>query len=229
MMILNRQRRVRIPRLKLDQFLAEACRVLDVPVKSVTVCFVTNEEIAQWNSAYRGKKGPTDVLSFPTMPHAKQSEAARPCRGRGANSSGPLPAVLQSEACYLGDIAIAPEVARRNARRFRRSFPDEVRILILHGILHLMGYDHETDSAKWTNANNIFAASWDWPDRWRILFTLWECSPSPRAWWSFPIWTESIGSSGVFRRAGFAIVKLLHDLPAQIGRDRDFPEDGIGP
>jgi probable rRNA maturation factor len=49
---------------------------------------------------------------------------------------------------YLGDIAIAPGVARRNARRFGRTFNDEMRILLLHGMLHLMGYDHETDTGQ---------------------------------------------------------------------------------
>ena len=44
--------------------------------------------------------------------------------------------------------AIAPAVARRNARRFGRTFSQEMRILILHGILHLMGYDHETDAGQ---------------------------------------------------------------------------------
>ncbi len=49
---------------------------------------------------------------------------------------------------YLGDIAISPVVARRNAERFGRSLSLELRILILHGILHLLGYDHETDSGE---------------------------------------------------------------------------------
>ena len=49
---------------------------------------------------------------------------------------------------YWGDIAIAPAIARQNARRFGRDFNDEMRILILHGILHLMGYDHETDNGQ---------------------------------------------------------------------------------
>jgi probable rRNA maturation factor len=49
---------------------------------------------------------------------------------------------------YLGDIAIAPEVARRNAASLGRKFADELRILILHGILHLIGYDHETDTGQ---------------------------------------------------------------------------------
>ncbi len=49
---------------------------------------------------------------------------------------------------YLGDLAIAPVVARRNARRFRRTFENEMRVLILHGMLHLLGYDHETDEGQ---------------------------------------------------------------------------------
>ena len=59
----------------------------------------------------------------------------------------PLPSPASS-ASYLGDIAIAPVVARRNARRFGRTFGEEMRILILHGMLHLMGYDHETDTGE---------------------------------------------------------------------------------
>jgi probable rRNA maturation factor len=49
---------------------------------------------------------------------------------------------------YLGDIAISAETARRNARRLGRSVPDELRILILHGVLHLLGYDHEADAGE---------------------------------------------------------------------------------
>jgi probable rRNA maturation factor len=144
-MILNRQRAERIPRQELDRFLGEVCRMLDIPVKSVTVCFVTNDEIARWNSIYRGKQGPTDVLSFPSTPHKNRSGKrwSRPAR----KLTSPGSARTGSEP-YLGDIAIAPEVGRRNARRFGRSFHDEVRILILHGILHLMGYDHETDGGQ---------------------------------------------------------------------------------
>jgi probable rRNA maturation factor len=48
----------------------------------------------------------------------------------------------------LGDIAIAPETARRYARKNRRSLSNELRVLILHGVLHLLGYDHETDRGE---------------------------------------------------------------------------------
>jgi probable rRNA maturation factor len=51
-------------------------------------------------------------------------------------------------AKYIGDIAISPETARRNARRFARSLPAEMRILILHGMIHLAGFDHETDHGE---------------------------------------------------------------------------------
>jgi probable rRNA maturation factor len=81
--------------------------------------------MAQLNEAFRKKQGPTDVLSFP-------ANGARPARGND----------------YIGDIAISPETARRNARRYSRSLPVEMRILILHGMIHLAGFDHETDHGE---------------------------------------------------------------------------------
>ena len=63
-MVLNRQRRVPVPVDDLERFLARARRALRLPADSLTVCLVTNAEIARWNRAYRGKPRPTDVLSF---------------------------------------------------------------------------------------------------------------------------------------------------------------------
>ncbi len=139
--ILNRQRTVRVPQRQLNDFLARAQRTLRLPPGSLTVCLVTNAEIAKWNRAYRHKDGPTDVLSFP-------ADDEPPLR---ANRQSPhrFPRLIPvSRDRYLGDIAIAPAVARRNALRFGRTFSQEMRILILHGILHLMGYDHETDAGQ---------------------------------------------------------------------------------
>ena len=81
--------------------------------------------MASLNQTFRKKHGPTDVLSFP--------------------ANGPRPA---QAAEYIGDIAISPETARRNARRFSRSLPVEMRILILHGMIHLAGFDHESDHGE---------------------------------------------------------------------------------
>jgi probable rRNA maturation factor len=142
-MILNRQRRVRVSVGELGKFLARARRALRLPGQSFTVCLVTEAEIARWNRAYRGKQGATDVLSF--RANGTQSGRRVPFRaGRGK-----FPAhVSAAQNSYIGDIAIAPAVARRNARRFGRAFEDEVRILMLHGMLHLLGYDHETDTGQ---------------------------------------------------------------------------------
>lgn len=136
-MIFNRQRRTQVPLADLQQFLARARRTLHLPAGSFAVCLVTNAQIARWNRCYRGKTGPTDVLSFP-------AKSARKPRSKSSRSNGNQPV----DGNYLGDIAIAPAVARRNARRFGRTFEQEMHILVLHGMLHLMGYDHETDRGQ---------------------------------------------------------------------------------
>ncbi len=127
-----------------------ARRKLRLPEGSLTVALVTNAEIARWNRAYRRKDGPTDVLSFPVETEGAYRRKRASSRGKrnpldiDAGSSGSP----QTPHAYLGDIAIAPAVARQNARRFGRTFCQEMRILMLHGMLHLMGYDHETDTGQ---------------------------------------------------------------------------------
>jgi probable rRNA maturation factor len=147
-MIVNRQRRIRIPIEQLNRFLASAQKRLRVPAGALTVALVTDAEMKRWNRAFRGKNRPTDVLSFPVddSPKPKSKSPRRSRRGKQT--------ALRSAGLYLGDIAIAPAVARANATRFGRTFPDEMRILILHGILHLMGYDHETDEGQMDRREN---------------------------------------------------------------------------
>jgi probable rRNA maturation factor len=140
-MILNRQRSVRVSIQELDEFLVRALRHLRIPRSALSICLVENAKMARWNRSYRSKKGPTDVLSFPT-------NGARPNGSSLAARNRPYPGPAARSDSYLGDIAIAPAVARRNARRFGRTFSEELRILMLHGILHLMGYDHETDNGQ---------------------------------------------------------------------------------
>jgi probable rRNA maturation factor len=148
-MILNHQRRVRVSLSGLEKFLAAARKRLRLAPRSLTVALVTDAQIARWNRTYRGKNGPTDVLSFPADGSQPEPASTRthpqPRRPRAARLSAPD---------YLGDIAIAPAVARRNALRFGRAFDHEMRILILHGVLHLMGYDHESDSGQMDRREN---------------------------------------------------------------------------
>jgi probable rRNA maturation factor len=131
-MILNRQRTARLARRQLERFLRRAGDELGIEGAEVTICFVSDAEIARMNEAFRGKKGPTDVLSFPATEKRKPLRIAR-LRGE----------FLQNK--YLGDIAISPAMAQRNARAYGRTLGNEIRILMLHGVLHLLGYDHETD------------------------------------------------------------------------------------
>jgi probable rRNA maturation factor len=150
-MVLNRQSGVRVSIANLESFLARARRAVGIPADALTVCLVNNAEMAQWNFAYRGKKGPTDVLSFPADgAHRKQRKPKARGQGspRNAHRSLPTKTSAASSSYYLGDIAIAPAVAHGNARRFGRTFSAEMRILVLHGMLHLMGYDHETDKGQ---------------------------------------------------------------------------------
>jgi probable rRNA maturation factor len=142
-MVLNQQREVRIPIQLLERFLARARQELRLAPDSFTVCLVTNAAIARWNRSYRGKNRATDVLSFPAE--------GTPSKNRNSRSGGRKRARIADSTRadeYLGDIAIAPRVAQKNARAFGRTFDEELRILALHGVLHLMGYDHETDSGQ---------------------------------------------------------------------------------
>ena len=97
----------------------------------VTVAFVSDARIRALNRRYRKKDVPTDVLSFPAEGPA---EAGRyKSRGRSA---------------YLGDVVIASGVARRQAREAGHGLQTELRVLALHGLLHLLGYDHERDEGQ---------------------------------------------------------------------------------
>lgn len=142
-MILNRQRAVRVARRPLELFLARVRRELALGEADLTVCLVSDAEIARMNQAFRKKKGPTDVLSFPAIERRRPAILRSP-GSRKIHHKRRGPRTLS----FLGDIAIAPAVARRNAKEFGRTLPGELQILILHGILHLLGYDHETDRGQ---------------------------------------------------------------------------------
>src|SRR5256885_3087900 len=107
-MILNRQRSVRVARQPLESFLRLIRRELDLRISDVTVCFVSDAEIARMNETFRRKKGPTDVLSFPMgtrggpalRMHRRRSGVRRFYRsGKSAEIHG---------GSYLGDVAISP-------------------------------------------------------------------------------------------------------------------------
>jgi probable rRNA maturation factor len=136
-MILNRQRAVRVARRPLELFLRRVEKELWLGDADVTVCFVSDAEIPRMNLAFRKKKGPTDVLSFPAEKQGREKRKKRHTEN-----------AERTEKSYLGDVAIAPATARRYAKKNGRSLTGELRVLILHGVLHLLGYDHETDRGE---------------------------------------------------------------------------------
>ncbi|HEX9344958.1 MAG TPA: rRNA maturation RNase YbeY [Candidatus Acidoferrum sp.] len=134
-MIVNRQRAARLARPPLEAFLRRVKHELGLEEAGLTVRLVSDAEIARMNETFRKKKGPTDVLSFPMMARR------RPVRLRRGSRT-----VRAGE--YLGDIAISPATAQRYAKKNGRKLSSELQVLILHGVLHLLGYDHETDRGK---------------------------------------------------------------------------------
>jgi probable rRNA maturation factor len=99
----------------------------------VSLAIVSDARVRALNRTYRGLDRATDVLSFPT------TERANPLVPRRGRSQRRAP------VSFLGDIVIARGVARRQAREAGHSERDELRVLALHGLLHLLGYDHERD------------------------------------------------------------------------------------
>lgn len=96
----------------------------------VSISFVANDTIAELNERFRGIEGPTDVLSFECDNIADDMTAA------------------DGEGCpvyELGDIIIAPDVAASQAEEYGNSFEQEISLLLVHGLLHLCGYDHIQD------------------------------------------------------------------------------------
>lgn len=141
--LLNRQRVVAVRLPPLHTFLRRMRRELGLRHADWTVALVTNAAMARMNQAFRQKKGPTDVLSFPEVhrPRPAGLRAWRPRRGRRK-------AGVSVTREYLGDIVIAPAIARHNAKSYGRTLPCELKVLMLHGVLHLLGYDHESDRGE---------------------------------------------------------------------------------
>ena len=144
-MILNKQNKVRLATRPLREFLRKTQRELKIANSEITIAFVNDAEMARWNEAYRKKKGPTDVLSFPATSGASRSSPAK----QNAVTAGAAKNRNGAKAPQVGgDIAIAPQTAQRYAKKNGRSLNAEIRVLMLHGVLHLMGYDHESDNGR---------------------------------------------------------------------------------
>jgi probable rRNA maturation factor len=100
---------------------------LEEEITEVTIAFVEDEAMTELNKRFRGKKKTTDVLTFPADDsYNEPSASGRP----------------------LGDIVISVDQARRQAADEKHSLGTEIRYLVVHGVLHALGYDHETDQGE---------------------------------------------------------------------------------
>jgi probable rRNA maturation factor len=152
--VINCQRAVPVAVADLASFFERVRRELFFPEGSVTVRLISDSAMARLNGSFRGKRGPTDVLSFPATADARPRTTA-PTRRRVVEKNASDHALsdetddeLNDADAYVGDIAISPRTAARNARADSRTLQAELRILILHGMIHLAGYDHETDHGE---------------------------------------------------------------------------------
>ena len=117
--VVNRQRSNKIDTETWTRFAGKALNVIGKHGSSATIAFVSDTNIRKLNQQFRNVDRPTDVLSFPA-----------------------------GEDTNLGDIAISVQTAAAQARENGLTFEAEIAQLILHGLLHLCGYDHETDNGQ---------------------------------------------------------------------------------
>ena len=117
----NRQRKIKIDTKAWETFAARATAAIGNSDSSVTIAFVSDKTIRQLNRQFRGFDKATDVLSFPSA---------------------------DVDGSNLGDIALSVDTAAKQAKENGLAFEEEIAQLILHGLMHLSGYDHETDNGE---------------------------------------------------------------------------------
>lgn len=124
--IVNNQRKIKLDKKAIQDFAENsAAKIEETENKNFTIAFVSDKKMRELNFKYRGKDKTTDVLSFEFEPDE-----------------------FNDDQNYLGDIVISAEQAERQAKEIKIIFDREIKQLILHGILHLCGYDHETDDGE---------------------------------------------------------------------------------
>ena len=133
--VVQNPRRYRsLERAQLQDWLVLLVADLAPETKSLGVRLVDDEEMRQLNRQFRGQDAPTDVLSFP-----------------GGESA---------EGTHLGDVVISVPTARHQAQSRGHSTQRELRLLLVHGVLHCLGYDHEADSGEMDRIETKLQRRW---------------------------------------------------------------------
>ena len=124
--VINLQRKIKVDTVRVRRFVKRLEKsVEEARHRPFAVAFVSDKRMIELNSLFRGKDGTTDVLSFPQEPDE-----------------------LAPDENSLGDIVISVEQAQKQAEENGLTLDNEIEQLVLHGLLHLCGYDHETDKGE---------------------------------------------------------------------------------
>jgi probable rRNA maturation factor len=107
----------------------------------VSLLFVDEPSIAALNERFMGKHGPTDVLAFPV-----EDDPLPTGRSPDMGGTGPGADVADEPLLLLGEVVVCPSVAARNAVDHGSTYEDELALLVVHGLLHLLGMDHQVDA-----------------------------------------------------------------------------------
>jgi probable rRNA maturation factor len=134
---------VRWQQLALAVLRAEGVRGL----AELSVLFVTEPEMAELNESYMGKQGATDVLAFPLDAQDVTQEVSPTGATRGPDRAPVDPGDLP---LLLGDVVVCPAVAAKQASTHAGTVDDEIALLLVHGILHVLGHDHAEAAAAAT-------------------------------------------------------------------------------
>ncbi|MEZ4734279.1 MAG: rRNA maturation RNase YbeY [Caldilineaceae bacterium] len=130
--------------------ITQLLNTLDRLDATLTLVITNDEAVQTLNRDYRGVDAPTDVLSFAAQESAPDTPAL-----------ADLPPALAAELnSYLGDVIIAYPYAERQAAQYQNSVQAELRLLAVHGVLHLLGYDHATadeEAAMWARLTEVLA------------------------------------------------------------------------
>ncbi|MEI7548333.1 MAG: rRNA maturation RNase YbeY, partial [Actinomycetota bacterium] len=108
----------------------------------LALLFVSEQEMSELNELHMGKPGPTDVLAFPIDAAEAEIVLHGQPISRGPDRAPPDPGDMP---LLLGDVVICPAVAARQAPSHAGSVEDEMALLVVHGVLHVLGHDHEDD------------------------------------------------------------------------------------
>jgi probable rRNA maturation factor len=125
----NRQAEIKIERRKIRGTVLQILKILNCADKEVSISFIDDENIRQLNKQYLGRDSATNVLSF----SLREGECG------------------DINPQILGDIIISVQTAQRDAVKGKLSIEQEIDFLLIHGILHLLGYNHENTTPKETN------------------------------------------------------------------------------